>query len=120
MMPGMSVYGTTKYAIRYLSRTLANEYRGKNIIIGAISPGMVVTDMLLGSLRDHPEKQKDALKIFQILADPPERVAPWIVERILKNRKNGRRIAWLSPPKIMYRFFISMFKKRRVKGLPDF
>ena len=37
-----------------------------------ISPGMVVTDMLLEPLRPEPEKISKALKVFHILADPPD------------------------------------------------
>jgi short-subunit dehydrogenase len=118
-MEGMSIYGTSKNATRYFSRSLAKEYRKTNLHIGTISPGMVVTDLLLAPLENDPEKNKRALKIFHILADPADRVAPWLAGQILNNQKNGAHIAWLTPRKMMGRFLTNMFKKRKVKGLPE-
>jgi len=76
--------------------------------------------MLTGSLTTHPENNKEALKIFHILADRPEVVTPWLVSRIIGNHKHGAHIAWLTNKKIAGRFMGNMFKKRKVKGLPDF
>jgi NAD(P)-dependent dehydrogenase (short-subunit alcohol dehydrogenase family) len=120
IMAGMSVYGTSKNATRYFTQSLVKEYAGSKIAIGSISPGMVVTDMLLEPLRIEPEKNRKALKVFHILADPADRVAPWLVRRILDNQKHGVRIARLTKGKIFLRFFASMFKNRKVEGLPDF
>lgn len=117
---GMSIYGTTKNAIRYFTGSLVKEYRNREIIIGTISPGMVVTDMLLKPLQLAPELNRESIRIFHTLADTTERVSPWIVSRILENRKHGAHIAWLTPGKIAWRFFSGMFKKRKVKGLPDY
>jgi len=119
IIPGMSVYGTSKRATRYFTRSLMKEYMGSNVIIGTISPGMVVTDMVLEPLRIDPQKNRKALTVFHILADPADRVTPWLVRRILDNQKHGVRIAWLTNGKIFLRFFASMFKNRKVKGLPD-
>jgi short-subunit dehydrogenase len=120
ILSGMSIYGTSKNAVRYFTRALIKEYHHTNVNIGTISPGMVVTDMLLEPLRSEPEKNRQALKVFHTLADPAERVTPWLVTRILANKRHGVRIAWLTNRKVMFRFLSSMFKKRKVKGLPDF
>lgn len=119
-MDGMSIYGTSKNAVRYFTKSLVKEYRNSPVIIGAISPGMVVTDMLLEPLRIAPEKNLESIKIFHTLADTAEHVSPWLVTRILRNKNHGTHIAWLTPRKIMWRFFSGMFKKRKVKGLPDY
>ena len=47
---GMSIYGTSKRAVRYFTRALIKEYKELPVHIGSISPGMVVTDMLLEPL----------------------------------------------------------------------
>ena len=120
IMSGMSIYGTSKNAVRYFTRSLIKEYDHMKVNIGSISPGMVVTDMLLEPLRLEPKKNSRALKVFHILADPADRVTPWLVSQILVNKRHGTRIAWLTRRKIMLRFLSSMFKKRKVKGLPDF
>jgi NAD(P)-dependent dehydrogenase (short-subunit alcohol dehydrogenase family) len=118
-MKGMSIYGTTKNAIHYFTRSVILEYRGSGVKIGSISPGMVVTDMLLEPLRLEPGEYRRALAVFHILADPASRVTPWIVRKILKNSRHGHRIIWLTRSKISLRFLMSMFRKRVVEGLPE-
>lgn len=120
VMEGMSIYGTSKSAVRYFTRSLIKEFRNSPVLVGSISPGMVITDMILAPIQMEPEKNRKALKIFHILADSPQRVTPWIVNQILLNDRHGRHIAWLTPAKISKRFFLNMFKKRKVKGLPTF
>jgi NAD(P)-dependent dehydrogenase (short-subunit alcohol dehydrogenase family) len=119
IIAGTSVYGTCKSAIRYFTRSLIKEFRDSKIRVGTISPGIVITDMILAPIRERPEQNRDAIKIFHILADPPERVTPWIVRKILSNSKHGRHIAWLTPLKISRRFVLNMVTKRRVEGLPE-
>lgn len=120
IVEGVSIYGSTKRTVRYFTKALIKEYKDDPIQIGTLSPGMVVTDMLIDPLNSHPEDNREALKIFHILADRPEVVTPWLVSKILGNHKHGAHIAWLTNQKIAGRFIASMFKKRKVKGLPDF
>ena len=65
MMLGLSVYGTSKRAITYFTQALAkeNEERNTGIIIGRLSPGIMITDFITNSLGDKgkielPEKTK--------------------------------------------------------------
>ena len=120
ILKGMTIYGTSKNAIRYFTRSLIKEYRHTRIGIGSISPGMVVTDMLLEPLRLEPDENRGALKVFHLLADPADRVTPWIVGKILGNSRHGVHITWLTRGKIVRRLLWGMFKKRKVKGLPVF
>lgn len=120
VMEGMSIYGTSKSAVRYFTRSLIKEFRNSPVLVGSISPGMVITDMILAPIHMEPEKNREALKIFHILADSPQIVCPWIVSQILMNERHGKHIAWLTPTKISQRFFLNMFKKRKVEGLPTF
>lgn len=119
ILKGMSVYGTSKNAVRYFTRSLIKEYKAHPVRIGSISPGMLVTDMLLEPLRRDPEGNRESLKIFHILADPVERVTPWLARKILSNSKHGASIKWLTPSKVAFRFTGAMFNKRKVKGLPE-
>ena len=119
IITGMSVYGTTKNAVRYFNRSLVKEYRHSHVKIGSISPGMLVTDMLLEPLRKEPEKNRGALRIFHLLADPTERVAPWIAGKIMANNRHGIHITWLTRRKIAFRMAAGMVKRRKVEGLPD-
>ena len=42
-MPGVSIYGSSKAALRSVVRTLAQELAGKNIRVNAVSPGPIET-----------------------------------------------------------------------------
>lgn len=104
-------YGGSKRFVRYFTRVLAKENTSKRIIVGRLSPGMVTTDLLMKDLNKSKNKEK-TLKIFSILADKVEVVTPFLVDGVLKNAKNGQLIAWLTTPKIMYRFMTSGIIKR--------
>jgi len=43
---GMALYGSTKTALRYFTKSLADETRESGVIIGTTSPGIVVTELL--------------------------------------------------------------------------
>lgn len=113
----LTLYGTTKYAIRFLKDSLVQETENMNIIVGAISPGIVVTDLLTGQYNETKEQQElweKAKKTLNILADQVETVTPYLVEKILSNNKTGVRIAWLTIPKAIQRFLCSPFNKRNL------
>ena len=112
MMEGMTLYGTTKRALRYFTGSFAQEIEKTGIIVGALSPGMVITDLLLDSVKKAPEEHRRSIKIFNTLADKVETVAPFLAQRILMNSKNNVRIVWLTSWKIFIRFLSSVFRKR--------
>jgi NAD(P)-dependent dehydrogenase (short-subunit alcohol dehydrogenase family) len=109
---GLTLYATTKYALRYLDQSLAKEVEGRGPIVGAIAPGMLITDMITDQYKHRPEDWEHAKRIFNILADRVETVVPWLAEQVLANDKNGARIAWLSRSKIMGRFLSARFRQR--------
>lgn len=110
--PGLDVYGTTKYALRYLTRALVEEVKDTPVIVGALSPGMVLTDMVLDEYRARPDSLKEAKNVLNILMDRVETVAPWLADQVLANKQNGARIRWLTGPKLMARFLLAPFKRR--------
>jgi len=120
---GATLYGTTKYALAYFLRALARESAGTQVSIGALSPGMVITDLLLadsGGLAGLGSLAEGRRKIFGILADKVDTVAPWLVARILDDMARGprpggyRRFAWLTRRKAIARFLSAPFVRRRV------
>lgn len=112
MMPKMTIYGTSKYALRYFTRSMAKEAEDTPIQIGALSPGMVVTDFILNSLKNGDRGEIERTKnIFNILGEKVETVTPFLVEGILKSTKNNDRIAFLTGRKVMWKFLRSRFKK---------
>jgi NAD(P)-dependent dehydrogenase (short-subunit alcohol dehydrogenase family) len=109
---GLALYSTTKYGLRYLNQALADEVDGTGVIVGALAPGMVVTDLLTDQYEDRPDDWEEAKRIFNVIADRVETVVPWLAERVLANEENGARIAWLTRSKIMGRFLSARFRKR--------
>lgn len=115
-MLGLSIYGTSKRAITYFTEALAKESEERNtgVIVGKLSPGIMITDFIVNALGDKEkinlsEKTK---KVYNILGDYPDVVAKFLVEGILKNNKNNAKIEWLTTGKAAWRFMTSGFNKR--------
>jgi NAD(P)-dependent dehydrogenase (short-subunit alcohol dehydrogenase family) len=109
----LSVYTTTKCAVRHFTRALVAECGDSPVQIGFLSPGMVVTDLLVKQAKSRPDWEQ-VRKIFNILADRVETVTPWLVDRMLESRRNGDAIRWLRGPKIAGRFLLAPFRKRDI------
>ena len=113
--PGLAVYGTTKYAIRYFTDALAKEYADSPVLIGSLSPGMVPTELLIYSSRSQdPQQWEKSKRVMNILGDRVETVTPWLVEQALANDKQGARIEWLTKGKAMRRFLLPGYKNRHI------
>ena len=115
LQKGISVYGSTKRALRYFTAAAANEFKDTPIVIGSISPGIVTTDLLLRSSKSSEKDWEKAKKVLNVLADRAEVVTPWLVDEVLKNNKNGAKIAWLTTIKVLGRLiFGRLFCKKQV------
>lgn len=108
---GSAYYGMTKRMVRYFTRCMAAEFADTGVIIGRLSPGMVLTQLLLKDIDTSPDKES-TLKIFKILADKVEVVTEYLSSKILKNKKNNAYIAWLTTSKIIFRFMTAPITKR--------
>jgi NAD(P)-dependent dehydrogenase (short-subunit alcohol dehydrogenase family) len=118
IMTGLSVYGASKRALRYVAHALAVEASDNGVRVGTLSPGMMVTDFTTSRLeRKDPAAWERTRKVFNILADMPETVAAFLTPRILAARKNCAHIEWLTSRKIMFRFLTAGLTRRRV--MPD-
>ena len=111
---GLTLYGSTKYGMRYLNKALAQETQDTPVLVGALRPGMVITDLLTQQYNDRPEDWEKAKRIFNILADHVDTVAPWLARKVLANTKTGVCIAWLTRGKIIGRFMAAPFRKRNL------
>ncbi|WP_346929121.1 SDR family NAD(P)-dependent oxidoreductase [Clostridium sp.] len=111
------LYGTTKHALTYFMKGLAKELDGTGVIVGRLSPGMMLTDFIT---KTPDGEQSDVItdekfkKIFNILADKPETVAKFFIPIILSNTKNDAKIAWLTNRKATWRFMIAGFRKDKL------
>ena len=113
-MEGLTLYGTTKHAIRYLDEALAQEVKGTAVLVGAFRPGMVITELVTGQFDKDSAEWERTKKIFNIIADRVETVTPWLARRALDNNKNGARIAFSSMWKLMGRFLMAPFRMRNL------
>jgi short-subunit dehydrogenase len=117
IQPKTILYGTTKHALTYFTKGLAKELKGTGIIVGRLSPGMMLTDFITKSPDGEVaaiETDKSFISIFNILADKPETVAEFFIPRILANKKNNVQIAWLTNSKAAGRFITAPFRKRKL------
>jgi NAD(P)-dependent dehydrogenase (short-subunit alcohol dehydrogenase family) len=109
---GLALYASTKASLRFLTDAWAEEVEDTPVLVGALQPGMVITDLVTGPYAERPEDLERAKRIFNILADRVETVAPWLVQRVLQNEKNGARIRWLNRGKVAGRFLLAPFRNR--------
>jgi NAD(P)-dependent dehydrogenase (short-subunit alcohol dehydrogenase family) len=109
--PNAVAYGMTKAAIPQLGKTVAAESRGTGVSVHTISPGMILTPLLLHG-------NEDKTHIFNILCEEPDTVAHWIVPKLIEAYTQGERgtqayIRYLTPLGAMWRFATAPFRKHR-------
>lgn len=105
VIPKTIVYGSSKRLLRYFSNGVNKELKEfKEIYVGTLSPGMVFTDLLL------KDSTKESMKIINILGNRVEEVTPYLVEKMIKGKRN---INWLTNRKVISKFIRSFFKKKK-------
>ncbi|HWP97637.1 MAG TPA: SDR family oxidoreductase [Syntrophomonadaceae bacterium] len=114
MRTGLNLYGTSKRAVSHFTRALAREAAGTGVQVGLLSPGMMVTDFITGPIGESQVRKISAhtKSIFNILGDHPDEVGRFLVSRILRNRKNGVQLVWLTRSKAIFRLVKSTLVKR--------
>jgi NAD(P)-dependent dehydrogenase (short-subunit alcohol dehydrogenase family) len=111
---GLTLYGATKYGLKYLTESLTKEAKDTNVIVASLSPGIVITDLWDDLYEGMPERKEKSKKIVNILGDKVETVTPFLAEKVLENDKSGAKIAWLTTPKAFWRFATAAFNKRNL------
>ncbi|MEP5568433.1 MAG: SDR family oxidoreductase [Halioglobus sp.] len=112
VQPGMCAYGATKRAVNYINKSLQKEVKGTDVQVCTLSPGIVVTDLLVGDYDTTSPEWEKSKKIFNILGDTVETVTPYLVDGILKAGKSGAKVVWLTGGKAFSRFMTAGFNKR--------
>ncbi|NKB46102.1 MAG: SDR family NAD(P)-dependent oxidoreductase [Alphaproteobacteria bacterium] len=110
--PGLTLYGTTKRAITYFTASAIKEAKGTNVKIGFHNPGIVMTDLGMGDTKELPKEERRKKKFLMLIGDTVEDVTTFLVSRVLSNSKHGKRIAWMTPLKLLGRVLVSPFHKR--------
>ena len=114
-MLGLNMYGTSKRAVTYFTESLAleSEERNTGVIVGKLSPGIMITEFTTHSLVDDVIELSDKTKkVYNILGDTPETVAKFLDSEMIKNTKNNVKINWLTNRKAFFRFLTAGFNKR--------
>lgn len=111
---GYAAYGATKRGIPQLISSLSIEAKDEPIRFHTLSPGMVLTDLLLAE-----NQEPSSRKIFNFLAEEPETVAADLVPRIrsvVQGDKSKTYIQFLTIPKAFYQLttgFLLGFRKSK-------
>ena len=100
---GLSIYGSSKAALGYFNDAIFEENSNPNILIGAIQPGMMLTDMVMCQYEDRPEEWEMVKDVLTVLSEDVDVVAAWLAEKILANNKNGVRFTYGGTLKILSR-----------------
>ena len=109
---GLTVYESSKRGGRFLTDALVKQVTDTGVIVGALSPGMLVTDLVTDQMKPDAEDGERLKRIMNIIADRVETVAPWLAEQVLANEKNGASIRWMTRGKLLWRFVSAPFNKR--------
>lgn len=104
--PNYSVYGATKSAITQFTRSLTSEYSKEHFHICTISPGMVLTDLLL---KNTDVKTKQLLNIF---SEESDYIATFLIQKINKIN-SSRHIHYLTIQRIIWLLILFQFRKYR-------
>ncbi len=111
-MSFMALYGTSKSALSYFTRSFAKEIGGDKIQVGRLSPGMVVTEFINKALESAPAKEQERIKkAYNMLGNLPKNVSQFLYSGINKSTKNNDKINYLSSFKIMKKIVIYQFQK---------
>jgi NAD(P)-dependent dehydrogenase (short-subunit alcohol dehydrogenase family) len=118
VVPGMTVYSTTKRAVKYLANALVKERRearDDSILIGTISPGVNITEGMVRELNALPTGERaKALRQLNFIGEEVETTTPWIVARVLADTRQGNDITWLTTGRMLGRAVSMIFSKRDV------
>ena len=121
MKTGLTIYGTAKRAITYFTEALAKEsesHYSDKILVNRLTPGIMITDFLTQANggKTKVELTEKVKKVYNILGDYPETISAYVVPKMIKNKKNNGKIAWLTKRRAFAKFFKSLFKKNDFFG----
>jgi hypothetical protein len=87
---------------------------------------MVATDLLVDSWAGGEAANWKRMRwLFHFVIDPPEPVCAFLAERVLANRRSGVHYTWMTPWRLLTRFFRPSYWRRRpvagtaLEGLGD-
>jgi NAD(P)-dependent dehydrogenase (short-subunit alcohol dehydrogenase family) len=100
---GLSIYGATKAGIGYFNQAAAEEMEYPKILVCALQPGMVLTDMVMNQYESRPEEWKKVEKVLRAISADVEVAAEWLAMKVLVNQRSGVRFKYGGMLRIMGR-----------------
>ena len=97
---------------RFLSRELKDACLN-SIGIHELSPGLVLTDLLL------QDATEEAVKALKLIAKTPDKVASILVPKIRAVTSRNSRLRYESLPKMLFRIFITLSRSTEKEGDND-
>lgn len=112
MLDKLSLYGTSKRAVNYFTKSVSMEVKNDKIQVGILSPGMVRTDFLTGAMdTGSAAEQRKNKKVFDILAEDVDVVTKFLSHKILISKKKYDRIEFLTKRRLIPKIIKLMFLK---------
>jgi short-subunit dehydrogenase len=108
---GLAIYGASKAALGYFNDAIFLENKHPGILVGALQPGMVLTEMVTGQYAGRPQDWEKVKGILTALSGEVDSVAAFLAEKVLANTKNGVRIRYSNPLRIMTRMLKHKFAR---------
>ena len=115
MMLGLNIYGTTKRAVTHFTIALAKESEERNtgVIIGRLSPGIMLTEFTKKSMNgDKIELSEKTKNFYNIQGEFPDVVAKHLTDGMLSNKKNNAHIEWLTTARVIKNFITASKTKK--------
>ncbi len=117
MMTGLTMYGTAKRAVTYFTKSLtkeSNDLTNGAVKVCLLTPGIMITNFITHANGDKTkvELSDKTKKVYNILGDYPETIVDYVVPRMIKNKKNGYDVVWLTNGRAFRRFLFAGFNKR--------
>jgi NAD(P)-dependent dehydrogenase (short-subunit alcohol dehydrogenase family) len=117
MMTGLTMYGTSKRAVTYFTKSLSKESHdvaSDKVKVCLLTPGIMITNFITHANGDKTkvELSEKTKKVYNILGDYPETIVDYVVPRMDKNEKNGYNVVWLTNSRAFRRFLFAGFNKR--------
>lgn len=113
MIDKTALYGTSKRALSYFTKAFAKESEHRSIIVGIISPGMVITDFITEPIKlQTPDEAKKTIKVFNMLGSRVEEITPYLVSGMIRTQKHYPRIEYLTTWRVVQKILNHLIKPR--------
>ncbi len=117
VMTGLTMYGTSKRAVTYFTKSLEKESHdltNDKVCVCRLTPGIMITEFIrtANGGATKVELKEKTKKVYNILGDFPETIVDYVVPRMIKNKKNGYNVVWLTNRRAFWRFMTAGFNKR--------